>query len=372
MEEVKSELVIVDKLASELAKSDADKSIQQKVHAVLGDFWRRSEEWATIVDGIKITDASEVGKMKIAREGRLALKDMRIEALKVVATKRAEVKETMASQVLEDKLWLATGQMMEATFKELESKMQAKEDFAKTIELERLSQLRIDRQLELNELGYSGMVEGDLGAMGEDYFNVIKAGIVAKIESDKKAEEERLAKEREAEAERLRIFEENQKLKAIAKEAADKLKAIQDKAAKELEEAKAKAAKEAKVIADRAAAQKKKMEEDAAKIKADNYAKLAKERAEKQALIDAENKRIADQAAADKADQERIAKEAADKLEAEEKAAKAPKKEKMKNWVDGFDYDAPISEIESDQVVIDIINKFEAFKAWANAQIEKI
>jgi hypothetical protein len=68
-----------------------------------------------------------------------------------------------------------------------------------------------------------------------------------------------------------------------------------------------------------------------------------------------------------KAEAERIAKEKAE-LAAAELAAKAPRKERLMAWVDGFS----IPAFNDDAVASDIIAKFEAFKNWAKGQVEKI
>ena len=54
-----------------------------------------------------------------------------------------------------------------------------------------------------------------------------------------------------------------------------------------------------------------------------------------------------------------------------EKLAKAPKKEKLNVWIDGFVMGTPIGENE-DKTVIDILNKFESFKKWAKTEIDKL
>jgi hypothetical protein len=85
---------------------------------------------------------------------------------------------------------------------------------------------------------------------------------------------------------------------------------------------------------------------------------------------EAERKRLEDELKA-KQEAECKAKEEADKKEAEriaaeKKAAKAPRKEKLTKWVESFE----ISKYENDDVAKEITIKFESFKKWAKSQIE--
>jgi len=86
--------------------------------------------------------------------------------------------------------------------------------------------------------------------------------------------------------------------------------------------------------------------------------------AEQKAKADAEAKAKAE---AEEAERKRIAEE--------KKAAKAPVKTKLKNWVNSIE--APELILNSDDLNATnthkaILEKFSAFKAWANQQIEFI
>lgn len=127
---------------------------------------------------------------------------------------------------------------------------------------------------------------------------------------------------------------------------------------------------------------KDKFTEDQEKLKIEN------EKLKKQAEIDAkiaaekaaENERLRKQEADRKAAEEKAANEKAEAEKAAkiaaEKAAKAPVKEKLNNWVDSFeikDIDGTGKwTLEQRAVALSIINKFEAYKTWAKSEIEKI
>lgn len=178
---------------------------QNQIVEALGQFFNKVPEWEQMISGIVITDPSEVGKMKMAREARLSLQKTRTSAKKFVDDKRNEVKARMANDVLEDKLWLKLFQIMEATFKNLEGKAEEKEKFAERWEAENKERLRIERT-ELLSPYVEDVSIYPLGDFNEESFknllNGQKLAYEARIEAEKKAEQERIAKEK-AEAERL-------------------------------------------------------------------------------------------------------------------------------------------------------------------------
>src|SRR5574343_201735 len=117
-----------------LEKSGLVETKRNDIAKDLGMFFEKASEWNQTIASIVITDPGETGKMKMAKEGRLTLKNMRLDAKKVVDAKRQVVKSRMADDKLEDELLLKAGQMVEATFKNLELKLEEKEKFAERCE----------------------------------------------------------------------------------------------------------------------------------------------------------------------------------------------------------------------------------------------
>lgn len=311
---VKSELVQL------VESSGLEKTKQNQIAEALGSFFKKASEWDDTIKSIVITSPDEAGKMKMAKEGRLTLKNMRLDAEKIVKAKRDEVKYRMANDVLEDKLWLKAGQMMEATFKNLETKLEEKEKFAEIWEANRKSKLKSERIEELDP--YSEFVSFDfidLGGMSieayENLLNGAKLQLQAKEDAIRKSEEERIKKEKEEEEERERIRVENEKLKAE-----------QEALKKQLEEERIKADNERK-IAEEAA--KKEREEQELKLKAEQEAnaKLEAEIKAKEAFTAKEKKD-----AEDKRNAEIKAKELAEK-----KAQSAPDKIKLIEFANDID-----------------------------------
>lgn len=206
-----------------------------------------------------------------------------------------------------------------------------------------------------------------LGEMSQDAFddllNGMKLAHKAKIEAFRKAEEERIAKEKAEAEERERIRVDNERLKA---------EAIQKE--KEMQAERVKAEKERKAIEEKAEKERKALEVKAKAERELAEAKLRKER-EANEKLQAEIKAKAD--AEEKAKREKELKEKEEyeaKVIAEKKAALAPDKVKLSLWIEAVLLGSIPTGLsnESGTVGLEISNKFDAFKTWANKRIEEI
>lgn len=354
-----------------VSTSGLEKSKQSVIADTLGVFFSKANEWNSTIESIVITSPTEVGKMKMAKEGRLTLKNMRLEGEKIVKAKRDELKYKMANDVLEDKLWLKAGQMMEAQYKNLETKLEEKEKYAERWEAEQKEKLKAQRISELLPLGFQYDNGFNLGDMDESMYQSLKKGLeIAKKEkedAEKKAEEERIEKERkeaaEQEAQRLeniRLKQEAEKAeKALADEKRlieEERKRVQAEREKEIAIAEAKAQKE-REESERILLAERKLAAEKLEIEKANARKLA---AEIEAKKQAEQARIAAEEKAKKASEL-----------AAKKASSAPDKDKLLKWVNSFN----LSEIEvKDETLnatkIDIETKFNSFKRWAITLID--
>lgn len=231
-------------------------------------------------------------------------------------------------------------------------------------ESKRKAGLRVERQTELEKYGWhnTGI---DLGMFDEKTYtmllNSVKKEYEDRIEAERKAEVERIAKEKADREERERMIAENARLQ---KEAEVKEKALQ--------------AERAKVEAERKAAEDKarKEREEAERIlQAERNAaaeKLAKEQeqarklaAELQAKNDAEIK-------AAKEAEAKAAAELKAKQEAEKKAAAAPDKEKLLSFIAGLSMPEMSLKTAYGQATEKVIReKFDGFKEWAKKEINK-
>jgi uncharacterized membrane protein YqiK len=292
---------------------------------------------------------------EITKETCTEARELRLKLVKV-RTGIAEIHKTQKAY------FLAAGKFVDAwknketePVEQMEESLTDIEKYYDRLESEKIAKLEAERKAELTV--YSEVVPAGLGTMDENVYRNYLTGL-------KVAYEARIKAEQEAEAERLRLIEiekENARLKAIEDE---KIRKENERLKKEAEaKEKALAAERAKVEAERKA-EAERQAAILAKERAEQIRLLQIER-DRQAKLEAELKskkdaEIAAQKAKEKAERER--------MEAEKKAAKAPRKEKLTKWVDSFQLPA----FENDLLATEIIEKFNAYKNWAKSIIEKI
>ena len=376
------------------------------VKDVLQPFLDKAEEWKKQAETIKVTDPSQTDKMALAKTGRLQVKNWRLDLEKRVKQERGLIKARMADDVLEDKLWLHSFQIMEAVFKNVETILENEEKFAERYQAELEEKLRAERTQILAEYGQPEIP--GLGKMLQDQFDMYIAGVKAKFEADKKAEEERIEAQRienlhnerrmrlakyedfipdfhtinfgkmsdggfdalekqviiikdAHDKEQARIKAENERLQKEKDDAERKQREALEKAEQARKEAEAKAQAEQKRIQDEADAK-------AEKIRNENEAKLQAEQAEKQKAIDeanrlkeAEQKRIQDEAKAE-----------ADRIAEQQRIAQQGETERLIQWVESFTLPSlpsgeygDVSQAKAEAIFIN----FVGFKKWAKDTI---
>lgn len=294
--------------SNELIQVVETSGLEQQTANTLKDrflpFFTDAEEWKKKADSLVVTDASQVREMNMAREARLALKAIRVNADKT----RKELKE---DSLRYGRAVQGVYNVIEFLIVPIEQHLEKQEKFVEIQEAARKDALRSLREEELAPYSEFVVANIDLGSLSDDDYakmlNGAKLQLQAQKEAAKKAEEERIAREKAEAEERERIRKENEALKLAA-----------EKREKELAEERAKAEKE------RAIAEEKARKEREAAQKA-----LEKERAEK-AKLEAEVKAKAD--AEEKAKREAQAKAEAEekaRLLAEKNAKNAPDKAKL-------------------------------------------
>lgn len=288
-------------LAIIVEQSGVEKTQAQTVLDSFSNFFEQASEWETKTKGLVITNISQTKEMAMAREGRLQLKEIRVNAEKT----KKRLKEDI---LIKGRFIDAIYNLIEGVTKPIEADLLEKEKFVERIEQARKDELRKVRQEELDKYQTTLHV-ADLEHLTEDEFSVLlkNARIIflAREEEERKAREEAEAQAAAEEARRQAMAEENARLKAEA-EAMEK----------------ANLAERAKVEAERIAReQKEKAERDEqqaririAEEKASSARKLLQDK------IDADNKAKAEaDAMAAKAKAEQIAREKAEQI-AKEKA----------------------------------------------------
>ena len=255
-------------------------------------FFQEARVWEKKAKEIVVNDETDKGLMDRAREARLELKKIRVNA----ENTRKELKE---QSLREGKAIDGIANIIKAIIVPIEEHLEKQEKFAEYKEAERKETIRIEREEMLRPF-VEDVSFFNLKEMSEAGFNQLlqssKSAMEAQKEAEKKAEADRVAKEKEEAEERERIRKENEKLKKEA-EAREK----------ELEKERAKA----EVARTKLEAQRKKEAE-------------AREKAERELREQKEAQARAEQEAKAKEEAEETARE-----EAKHQAELAPDKEKI-------------------------------------------
>lgn len=307
---------IPENLALAVKSTGLDTQAAEVIEASFAPLFVQANKWAAQVAGLKVTDVSQVREMKLARESRLALKEIRVLAgknkdrLKEDSLKRSRAVDSIYNTV-------------KGICEPLEAELLAQEQFALRAEAARLEKIKAERVELLTKYGVDCAFYS-LDVMPAPQFEQLLAGSKAaheaKIEAARKAEEERAAKIAAEAAERERIRVENERLKAEAKAAEEAAAAERAQVAAEKAAAELKAKQEREEL--EAAMRKQKQEAEA---KAQAAADAAAEEARK---IKAESDRLAKIAAdAAKAERDAIEAKARAEREAAEKKAEAEREE---------------------------------------------
>lgn len=288
-------------------------SKKEEVSTVLNQIFVGTDEWEREIDAIDVKGVDDKKSMELAEVARKNAKDARVSAEKIFDAKRASVQQEKAEFDNEDKLWLKAKQVMQIKLKTIEEKAKWKADFAKRYEADQkeiATQKRIvevSKYADINRIQFENMND----ELFDIFLNGLKSNHEAKIEAERIAEEDRIAKEKADEAERERIRLENIQLK--------------------------------------------------------------KEADEREELSRIERKKLADAQAELKAKQEAELKIEEERLKAEketEKLAKAPIKKQLSVWVDSFSIDFPNNELLNNETALEIKSKFFSFKTWAQRQVD--
>ena len=342
-----------DELALVIAESGVEQSTALTLQTEFTPFFQQAHEWAKQAQAIVVTDVSETRKMQMARTMRLQLRDIRIEADKT----RKRLKEDSNRY---GKAVQGLYNVIDCLIVPIERHLKEQEDFAEVQQAKLEARLRDERTAQLEPLAeFVPITNIDLGKMSAENYEKLYNGAVhartAKQEADRRAEEERIAREKAEAEERERVRKENEELKAKAAAEEKARKEAEAAAAKAKKDAEAKAKKEKELADKKLAAEKAAREKELAaereqsRIAAEKAASKAREEAEAAAAkLEAERKererleaelraqRDAEAKKKREADEKAAEEEKARKA-AEKKAAAAPDKEKLLAYADALD-----------------------------------
>lgn len=287
-----------DSLALAVAGLEPESALA--LRACFEEMFAGAEKWAASARLIKVTDVSQKREMKLARESRLALREIRVKAEH--ARKRLKEDSMRRGKAID-----GIANVLKALIEPIEEHLLEQETFADRAEAARKDALRSAREETLRALGADPSVFANLGETSEETWLLTldgaKAAAEAKVEAAKQAELVRVEAERIAaekrEAERVaRVKAEAERVERERVQAEENARLRAEAAERDA------AAKAAKADADRIAAQQ--------------AAALAAAREE----ADAASRELARVAAAE-------AEKAAADLAARQAAALAPDREKL-------------------------------------------
>lgn len=344
-----------EQLVQVIQESGVEATTAQNLQDSFLPFFNQAKEWAEKASQIVVTDASQIQLIKDARQARLMLKEIRVNADK---TRKALKEDSLRY----GKAVQGVYNVIEYLIVPIEQHLEKQEKFVEIQEAERKAKLKLQREDELRTYSQYVPFGIDLANMtDEDYqkiFSGAKLQFEAAIEAKERAEKERI--EREAAV----------KLHNIRKDAiipfwvhlSETIKSLDFSTISE---------NEFSMILEDCKTQKADFDKKQAEAKAENErlaAKLKAER-EKQAQLEKELQAKKDAEAKAQAEKERA--ERAERAAAR-RAAKAPDKDKMKMAINSISLHFDVKDEESQAVAKIISERFEGFKTWAKQEIEKL
>lgn len=333
-------------------------------------FFAQADKWRTTALGIQITSADQTREMKLARETRLALREIRINADKA---RRALKEDSLRKGKAIDGIY----NLLAFAVEPLEKHLMEQEQFVIRLEEQRKAKLKQDRENALAIFGVDASIY-PLAEMGEESFQTLletnRLAYVARQEAAQKAEAERIERERleaeerakreaEAAAERERLRAENERL---AREKAEQEAA--SRAERERIEAEHKVERE-RLEAERRAELAR---IEAARIETERKAAQEREQAARLARVEAAKRAALEAELRAKEEAEKAARDAAEA--ASRAAAIAPDREKlMKLAADVRAIQVPTLAAESGAAITNLIREqAEKFARWIETQTTKL
>lgn len=206
--------LIVDKIGLQPAQS---KTLLDN----FGDYFVKAHKLKAKAENIKVTSIEQVDEMQEARELRLELKDLRVDADKTrIALKADYLKGANAVQGIYNDI--------KKIVKPAEDFLLEQEKFAERLQAEKDSKIEDQRFAKMSEFtgnALQSLHPKDLSQESfEKLFETYKFAHEARIKAEEEAEKERIEKIEADKKERARIEKENEKLKKEA-EARDKAEA---------------------------------------------------------------------------------------------------------------------------------------------------
>lgn len=355
-----------EQLVQVIQESGVEATTAQNLQDSFLPFFNQAKEWAEKASQIVVTDASQIQLIKDARQARLILKEIRVNADK---TRKALKEDSLRY----GKAVQGVYNVIEYLIVPIEQHLEKQEKFVEIQEAERKAKLKLQREDELRPFSQYVPFGIDLANMSdEDYqkvFSGAKLQFEAAIEAKQRVEKERV--EREA-----AIKLHNERKNAIIPYWSYLTESQMSLDLSTISES------EFSMILENCKSQKADFDKKQAEIKAENErleAKLKAEREEREKALQIERQKQLQlekelQAKKDAEAKAQAEKERAERAEraAQRKLAKAPDKDKMQLAIDSLTLSFDVKDEESKIIAQSIISRFEGFKTWAKSEIEKI
>lgn len=337
-----------NQLVKIVKESGLEQSKSQVLLANFQNYFEIAAEWENKAKMLIVTNESQKAEMKMAREGRLFLKEKRV----AVERTRKELKE---QSLREGQTIDAIAKILKNLIEPIENYLEQQEKFIEIKEAAMKAERKEKRVKILTDLNFDFQFV-DILNMPDEKFNELVLKIEnerdAKIAAEKKAEEERIAKIEAERIENERIRIENERLKKEAEEKEKQAKIEREKIEKERE---IERKKQAEILAKQESEAKEKARIEAekqAKIQAELKAKAEAEKLEREKL-EKELKAKAEAELKAQQEKERIEKE---RIELEKKAKNAPEKEKLIKFAELIEnlQRPEIKTDEANKIMIDV------------------
>lgn len=181
------------------------------LQAAFMPYFERAAEWREKAMGIKVTSLNQKKEMQTAREARLALKDIRVNAEKT----RVKLKE---DSLRTGKAIDGMANVIKFLIAPIEEHLEDQEKFAERLAEKERAAARDLRECEAGKYLPDFPQSIDLGAIDEQEFAKLlkfaKAQFEAREETEKRLETERIEREQRESAEREAMRLENERLRA--------------------------------------------------------------------------------------------------------------------------------------------------------------
>lgn len=246
------------------------------LQAAFMPYFERAAEWREKAMGINVTNLNQTKEMREAREARLALKDIRVNAEKT----RVKLKE---DSLRTGKAIDGMANVIKFLIAPIEEHLENQEKYGERLAEQQRAIARDERECEAGKYLADFPQSIDLGAIDEYEFAKLlkfaKAQFEAREETAQRLEKERIEREQREAAEREAMRAENERLRAEREQQAALI------AAERLEREKAEQEAAARLAAERAENERLRMEAEAKeraerdRIQAERDQQAAKEKA---------------------------------------------------------------------------------------------